>query len=84
MEQFCREEINQDRIISAYVLSSIFYDLSTVVELYPCDETIAELETKYKSTIILLLEKVISETALEEQFNILTKLINLNWDISSP
>ncbi len=81
MENACSEETDKDKIVSAYILGNIFNDLSTVVEDSPYDKTISGSEAKYKSTIAFLLEKIDSGSSATEQFEILTKLIQMNWNL---
>lgn len=79
MAQCCREEAESNRLVSSYILCGIFSDLAEVVEAEPKVSKIKSLEARYKPIIISLVEKVISGSSLEDQFKILTELIQLNW-----
>jgi len=81
MAQGCREEAEPDRLVSAYVLGSIFSEFAEIVESEPYKKTQENLEVKYKPIINSILEKVISGLALDDQIESLTALIKLNWGI---
>ena len=81
MAKCCRQETDPSRLVSAYVLSCIFFDLAEVVEANPKKDEIKRLEAKYKSIIGSLLEKISSGASLEDQFKALTLLIQTNWHI---
>ena len=81
MEKCCRQETDPSRLVSAYVLSCIFFDLAEVVEANPEKVEIRRLEAKYKPIIGSLLEKISSGASLQDQFKALTLLIQTNWHI---
>ncbi|MBU2496259.1 MAG: hypothetical protein KJ935_07170 [Candidatus Omnitrophica bacterium] len=81
MEKCCRQETDPSRLVSAYVLGCIFFDLAQVVEANPEKGEIKRLEAKYKHIIGSLLEKISSGASLEDQFKDLTSLIQTNWQI---
>ena len=81
MAQFCREETDSDKLVVSYILCGIFSHLADVVAANPYKKTIEDLESKYKSIISSLLEKVIPGSPSEDQLKILTKLIRLNWNV---
>lgn len=81
MAKCCRQETDPSRLVSAYVLSCIFFDLAEVVEAKPEKVEIRRLEAKYKPIIGSLLEKICSGASLQDQFKALTLLIQTNWHI---
>jgi len=81
MAKCCRQETDPSRLVCAYVLSCIFFDLAEVVEAKPEKVEIRRLEAKYKPIIGSLLEKISSGASLQDQFKALTLLIQTNWDI---
>lgn len=81
MAKCCRQETDPSRLVSAYVLSCIFFDLAEVVEAKPEKAEIRRLEAKYKSIMGSLLEKISSGASLQDQFKALTLLIQTNWHI---
>ena len=81
MAKCCRQETDPSRLVSAYVLGCIFFDLAQVVEANPEKGEIKRLEAKYKPIIGSLLEKISSRASLEDQFKALTLLIQTNWQI---
>ena len=81
MAKCCRQETDPSRLVSAYVLSCIFFDLAEVVEAKPEKGEIRRLEAKYKPIIGSLLEKISSGASLQDQFKALTLLIKTNWHI---
>ncbi len=81
MAKCCQQETDPSRLVSAYVLSCIFFELAELVEAKPNKDEISRLEAKYKPIIGSLLEKISSGAALEDQIKALTVLIQTNWHI---
>jgi hypothetical protein len=82
MAKSCQQETDPSRLVSAYVLSCIFFDLAEVVESKPEKGEIRRLEAKYKPITGSLPEKIFSGASLEDQFQALTLLIKTNWHIA--
>ena len=77
MVKACQEENHIDHLITAFILSHLFYELANMMEAQPYESTQQELESKYKG----LIEQTIQETlnSSPKQFEILQNLIKIYW-----
>jgi hypothetical protein len=85
MTELCGEERRPDRLLTAYVVGSIISGLARELGERPVTvSTTRKLEARYRTEINLALEEAISGGSTEKQFERLTRLISLHWDIKEP
>jgi len=82
MARGCVEETEPDRVLTAYVFRNILSDLARELGDNPVAvSTTRKLEARYRTDINLALEKAISGAPPEDQFERLTRLVSIHWDI---
>ena len=80
MANHCREETNPDRILSAYILNRVLFDLAAEVgDGIVLTNELRKLEAKYRTALNLALEAAIAGAPQEEQDRRLTDLVKLLW-----
>lgn len=81
MAQFCRQEKDPSRLVSAFILHHVFLEMANSLGDRPIlKNELSKLEARYRTTVNLSLETAISKTPLEEQTKHLNKLISLFWE----
>ena len=80
MAKHCREEINPDRILSAYILNRVLSDLAAEIgDGIVLTNELRKLEAKYRTALNLALESAEAGAPQEEQNRRLTDLVKLLW-----
>jgi len=80
MAKHCREETDADKILSAYILNRVLYDLAAELgDGIVLTSELRKLEAKYRSALNLALEAAITGAPHEEQNRRMTDLIRLLW-----
>ena len=80
MANHCREETNPDRILSAYILNRVLFDLAAEVgDGIVLTNELRKLEAKYRTALNLALESAEAGAPQEEQNRRLTDLVKLLW-----
>jgi len=80
MAKHCREETDADKILSAYILNRVLYDLAAELgDGLVLTSELRKLEAKYRTPLNLALESVIAGAPQEEQNRRLAELVKLLW-----
>ena len=81
MSTCCREESNEEALVTAFVLHGVFKRLAEEIGDGPVIvNELRKLESRYRTAINLSLEKAASGASPEDQMKILSKLIALIWN----
>ena len=79
MADLCSREVDTPKLLVAFVLHHIFFELAEMIANQPTQILKNKIEMKYRNKIEFILKDYESKTALQEQVNALLDLIRLHW-----
>ncbi|MFC1579516.1 hypothetical protein ACFL4N_01235 [Thermodesulfobacteriota bacterium] len=78
MAQHCSEEEDPGKFLTAYVMEKFFSDMATQLGDRPVTmDKVRKIEVKYRNAVNLAMEKAEAGVSENEQFELLTKVVQL-------
>jgi hypothetical protein len=79
MARLCRKEKDPKKILTAYVMETLFSGLAEQLGDRPVTmDKVRKIEVTYRNAVNLAMEKTVAGASPEEQFELLTKVVRLH------